>query len=600
MNQQPIFETIPKPLTKILEDIKEAKIQLPDFQRGWVWDDEHIKSLLASIAQAFPIGAVLMLENDEKMHFKPRVVEGVSEQEYNPELLVLDGQQRLTSLFQPLFLASPVETQDERGNKIRRWYYIDMKKALDGSSDTEEAIVSISEERIIRNFRNDVIEDYSSPEKEYEKELFPLNKIFESFEWREGYTKFWNYREDKTKFFNDFERLIIKRFENYEIPQIKLLKGVPKEAVCLVFEKVNTGGVSLNVFELLTATYAIDDFSLRDDWDKRKDFFKKYRNLVKLESTDFLQAISLLSTRKKRMDDFKSGKKQEEAKGISCKRKDILKRTLDEYKEWADQVTTGFEKVSRLLYNQKFFTSRDIPYKTQLVPLASIFAVLGEKADNDEVRRKILRWFWCGVFGELYGSAIETRFAKDLPEVLEWIEGGEEPTTLSDASFRSSRLLTLRTRNSAAYKGLFALLMRDGGLDFKTGEPIVDQVYFEDNIDIHHIFPSDWCNKNVEDRAKYDSIVNKTPISAKTNRIIGGNAPSIYLERLQKSYHIDEERMDAILNSHVIEPSYVRSNDAEGFFKARTEELIKRVENAMGKEVLRDTIALDLGGTWSI
>jgi len=597
MGQKSTFETVPKPLTEILDDIKKAKTQLPDFQRGWVWDDEHIKSLLASVAQAFPIGAVLMLENDENMHFKPRLVEGVTEQENNPELLVLDGQQRLTSLFQPLFLASPVETQDERGNKIKRWYYIDMKKALVSSSDMDEAIVSLPEERIIRNFRNEIIEDYSSPEKGYEKELFPLNKIFDSFEWREGYNKFWKYREDKTRFFNEFEKMIIKRFEQYKIPQIKLLKGVPKEAVCLVFEKLNTGGVSLNVFELLTATFAIDDFSLRDDWNKRKDCFKKYRNLNKLESTDFLQALSLLSTRKKRMDDLKSGKKEEEAKGITCKRKDILKLTLDEYKEWADQVTTGFKKVSRLLYNQKLFTSRDIPYKTQLVPLASIFAVLKEKAENDEVRRKLLRWFWCGVLGELYGSAIETRFAKDLPEVLEWIEGGKEPTTIADASFRSSRLLTLRTRNSAAYKGLFALLMRDGGLDFKTGEPIVDQVYFEDNIDIHHIFPNVWCNKNVEDQAKYDSIVNKTPISARTNSIIGGNAPSIYLERLQKSYHIDEERMDAILRSHVIEPSYVRSNDAEGFFNTRAEELIKRVENEMGKEVLRDTIAIDQGGT---
>lgn len=104
---------------------------------------------------------------------------------------------------------------------------------------------------------------------------------------------------------------------------------------------------------------------------------------------------------------------------------------------------------------------------------------------------ELLTWYWSGVFGELYGRAIETRFAKDMPEVLTWIHGEDEPSTVLNANLAPARLLTLRTRNSAPYKGLHALLMRDGCQDFRPGDPIDLQLYFEDRIDIHHIFPQD-------------------------------------------------------------------------------------------------------------
>ncbi len=70
-----------------------------------------------------------------------------------------------------------------------------------------------------------------------------------------------------------------------------------------------------------------------------------------------------------------------------------------------------------------------------------------------------MQWFWCGVFGELYGSANETRYALDLPQVIDWIKNnGPKPKTIYDANFSPSRLHTLRTRNSAAYKGFMHCL----------------------------------------------------------------------------------------------------------------------------------------------
>ena len=584
------FESDKKLLQDLLQSIMKGEIQLPDFQRGWIWDDDHIKSLLASVSQSYPIGAIMMLQTgNPKVNFKPRLVEGLKPDNYpRPEFLILDGQQRLTALFQSLKVEKAVITKTTHGKRIQRWYYIDMHKALNPSEDREEAIVGVPEDHKVRNFRNEVTEDYSTPEKEYQAGKFPLSKVFDCSGWRFEYNKFWSFDQGKTKHFDEFEKEIIKRFEQYQLPVIRLYKETPKDAVCQVFEKVNTGGVSLTVFELLTATYAAENFNLREDWKVHAKNLKKFTVLKNTGNTDFLQTITLLATYNKRKKRIEEGIEAEKAPGISCKRKEILKLSLDEYKEWTNDVTEGFKKAAKLLSTQKLFAARDLPYRTQVTPLAAILAILKNAADNWGVQKKVSQWYWCGVFGELYGGAIESRFAKDLPEVLNWIKDGSEPSSIRDANFVPTRLLTLRTRNSAAYKGLYALLLRDGVKDFLSGEDIDLQRYFDDKIEIHHIFPKEWCRKNKIDTKNCDSIINKTPLSARTNRMIGSKPPSTYLARIQNKTNIDDRKMDQILLTHLIDPTSFRSDDFDTFFKTRQEALLNRIEKAMGKPILRE------------
>jgi len=592
MSATTTFDSTKESLSDMLRSIQEGKTQLPDFQRGWVWDDGHIRSLLASVSLSYPIGTVMLLmTGDGHIRFRPRLIEGVHlPTRVEPERLILDGQQRLTSLFQAIFLKQPVETRDSRKKQRKVWYYIDIAKALETDGDRDEAIISIPEDRMLRNFRGEVIADYSTPASEYAFGLFPLSKVFDCFEWRDAYHEYWDYNKDKLKQFNLFEREVIKRFEQYQMPKISLHESTPKEAVCIVFEKVNTGGVSLTVFELMTATFAADDYNLRDDWQTRRTIFQDYKVLDGVTSDDLLQAITLLATNERRRRSLDAGTPPENAPGVSCKRKDILRLTLDEYKYWVDAATKGFKKVAGLLYSQKLYTSRDLPYRTQLVPLAAVFAVLGDEADKDSVRTRLVRWYWCGILGELYGSAIETRFAKDLPEILRWIKGGEEPDTVRDANFVPVRLHTLRTRNSAAYKGIYALLLRDGGLDFLSGKPIEEQMYSEEQIDIHHIFPRGWCDLQGIPKQRYDSIVNKTPLSARTNKLIGSKAPSLYLMQMQQRAEVEEERMDAILGTHIIDPICLRLDEFDEFFQLRERALLQRIEQAMGKAVDFDSM----------
>jgi len=583
------FDSGKEGLQDVLNEIDDAKIQLPDFQRDWRWDDEHIRSLLASVSLSYPIGAILLMETGgTDGQFAPRLLDGVNLQTPPPpQRLILDGQQRLTALYQVLKSGRVANTRDSKGQRIQRWYYLDIDNALDPSVDREEAIISVPDERKIRNFRGEVIKDYSELDKECSAGLLPLSILFDIaklFQWLDKYTSLSesSSQEQRREARNKLTSEVIARFQQYQIPVIELKRETPKEAVCQVFEKVNTGGVSLTVFELVTATFAIDNFRLRDDWAQKERQIKQWHPLTDVSSSDFLTAATLLSTWERH--------ESNQSVAVSCKRRDILRMSLSDYLSVADRLTTGFENTARFLIRQKIFKAKDVPYQTQLIPLVTIITALGRMADQDTVKQKIARWFWCGILGELYGAAVESRFARDLPEVIAWVRGGDEPSTVKECNFIPQRLGSLRTRNSAAYKGLHALLMREGGQDFRTGDPIELQTYFDDSVDIHHVFPRNVCNSLGIEAAVYNSIVNKAPLSARTNRIIGSNPPSIYLDRLQRVCNISEVRMDEILRSHLIDPAALRADSFQASYDSRQNKMLELIERAIGKSTVRSEV----------
>ena len=578
-------------LTELLKDIKKGKIQLPDFQRGWVWDDNRIKGLLASVIKSFPISVITLLETGENVSFKTKPIEGTSAPEgIKPDYLILDGQQRLTSLYQAIVTNKVVKTRNAKGYEILRWYYIDMRKAMDPYLDLEEAIFSINEEKkLTKNFDREVILDLSTPEKEFENLMYPVCMIDEYSEWRWQFEKYWNYDSEKIKFLSEFERYVINNYSHYNVPVIEMKKENSKEAVCQVFEKVNTGGVSLTVFELLTATYAASGFDLKNDWEDIRKRFSEIKVLKFTSSTDIIQAVTLLSTYKKRVLALSSGDEADKIPAVSAKRKNMLELKVDDYRSSRDEIVEGFITAAKILTDNHIYTARDLPYTTQLIPMSAILAVLGDSINSLGCRKKLMRWFWCGVFGELYGSANETRYALDIQQAVDWIlKDAAEPQTIYDANFSPSRLSTLRTRNSAAYKGIYALLLEENTKDWLTGSKIDNMTYFRDSIDIHHIFPRHWCEKNSIPRNDYDTIINKTPLSKGTNIFVSGEAPSKYLVRLQKSAQVSSEEIDALLREHLVNPEIIRSDDFYAFIADRKEQILQRIEQAMGKTIVRD------------
>ncbi|MCT9933315.1 DUF262 domain-containing protein [Planotetraspora sp. A-T 1434] len=577
-------------LHDLLKQVRTGRIQLPDFQRGWVWPHRGITGLLASISLGYPVGTLMTLQAGGDARFKQRPLEGAAPTvTKRADRLLLDGQQRMTSLFQALMLGEAVQTRDDRGKSMSGWFYADIQGVLDSSLDRDEAIRFIPADKRVRDFRGQVLEDYSDPAKEYEGQLFPLVAIFDHNPWMTGYFRHWKFAPEHIQLWTAFTDSFIKRFEQYLIPVIELGRDTPREAVCQVFEKVNTGGVTLTVFELLTATYAADDFDLRRDWAKIRGRWndQQHRLLGDVQPTDLLQAVTLLATQARRQAAIAEGADSDRAPRIGCRRSDILGLSLEEYRQWVPKAVAGLLQAVRFLHKQCIYDTKFLPYGSQLIALAAIFATLGAEAEGMHARARIGQWYWSGVFGELYGGTTEGRIARDLPEVVAWVRGQteENPRTVRDARFLPERLTTLRTRNSAAYKGLYSLLLKAGASDWRTGDTVNAAVYFDDAIDIHHVFPKAWCEDNGIPVSEYDSIVNKTPLSARTNRIIGGHAPSEYLQRLANSGKTEIPLIGKHVVRHMIDVDLLQSDDFEGFFEHRRSALIAAIENAMaGRE----------------
>lgn len=574
------MKTNDRALTDLMKAVASGAAQLPDFQRGWVWDDGRIKALILSVIHNFPVGAAMFLEYGNKsIHFKHKPIEGSDASAgIEPDELILDGQQRLTSLYNALYSKNPVRTKTDKGKEIDRFYYLDIEKAIDPCAD-EDVVISIpSTRQLTSDFGRKVELDLSARQNEFQQKMFPLNIILDSGEeqeWQNEYYAYYNYDPAVIRQFTELFSKIIMPTQKYAVPVILLDKDTPKEAVCQVFENVNTGGVSLTVFELVTAIFAMDDFPLRKDWEGRKAKYFSGELLNIVTATDFLTALTLLSS-------FKEGGT------VSCKKKDVLALQLQFYQKYADDLCKGFSAADKLLQEERIFSSRDLPYSTQLIPLAAICTVLmdGNKIYTTTIKNMVKQWYWCGVFGELYGSANESRYANDITQVIKWItDGGDLPKSITDFFFNPTRLLGLQSRQSAAYKGIMALILKNHARDFISGAEMDFSTYSNEKIDIHHIFPKDYCVGKKYDRAKWNSIVNKTPISASSNREIGGVAPSTYLGKLEKKGSVLPSDLDGYVETHWINHSLLRNDEFQNFIVDRAKKLLSAIEAATGRTI---------------
>lgn len=597
-----MFKTDKQDLKDILRDVDEGKLQLPDFQRDYVWKDDDVRSLIASIARGFPVGALLTLETGGEVNFKPRILEGVTMVGTKPDELLLDGQQRMTSLYQAMHSSTPVQTRNVRNQRLDLYYYIDIEKSVENGVVFEDVLRAVPATRVRHKTARTEELDLSRPELEYAHNLFPLNRVFDNRNWFYAWRDYWRQRDrDVADLEREFYKQVVEVIERYEMPIIRLDKNNSREAICLVFEKVNVGGQKLDAFELVTAVYAADEFDLRKDWsgDPKTQVLGRRQRMLgqpprdvlrEVASTDFLQACTLLYSRDRRLAAESEGAIGKELPQITCRREALLALPLAAYRQYADRVEAGFVEAAKFLNAHKIIWHKDIPYPPQRVALAAVFAILGKEARPTSVDDKLAQWFWSVTLGELYGSATESRLARDVPDLVQWIRGhGGEPRSLDEAVFQSSRLRSLRTRNSAAYKGIHALLMRAGCEDFITGKATEVMTFFNDDIDIHHIFPRKWCKKNGIPAAEYDAIINKTPLSKLSNIAVGGDAPSIYLKRIEEKYQTQPDRLDAVLRTHLIEPEHLRNDDFYAFYQSRQRALEHLVEHAMQKTVVQQS-----------
>jgi hypothetical protein len=609
-----LFDSGKEFLQDILKEAVSGALQIPEFQRGWVWDDGHVRDVITSIARGFPIGSAMFMQTSEAgLKFKYRPVENVPIQgELPAKRLILDGQQRITALTQVLCLDGPVQTKNEKDKRILRHYYLHIPTAMQKPPELfDEALIPVDENhRQIGDFGAEKL-DLSDRKFLCQNLYFPCREIFNSDVYEQDVIE-----HNSAAALSDFMKFrgrYVEPFRKYQIPVITLLAGISKAAICMVFERVNTGGVQLSVFELVTASYAADGYNLREDWlgdtaqklEGRQKRLAKEPVLAKLETTEFLQTIALLATLERHKADLKAMADKQDAVGeagdakatprqpvaVSAKRDAILDLTLAEYQAWADKAEAGFKLAAKFLRKEAVRALKDLPYRSQIPPLAAILAHLGDRWLEPKINEKLSRWYWCGVLGEFYGSGIENKMANDVVQVLSWIDGTplEQqalPKTVEAANFHPDTLDRLQSRLSAAFKGINVLVVREGARDFFWKDVITNLDKEDTLIDIHHIFPKDWCEKNGVTKRRMNAIVNKTPISYKANRKIGGKEPSKYLEKIQaeKTVALSDPEMDKILETHLIPAAALRGNQFNIFYEERKKALYALILKTMGKE----------------
>ncbi|MFJ8764555.1 GmrSD restriction endonuclease domain-containing protein [Streptomyces clavifer] len=590
-------------LRDVLADVASGALQLPDFQRNWKWDDDRIRAIIATVTLDYPLGVVMTLQTGGATRFRSRTLTGARpEGDPKAELLLLDGQQRLTSLFQALWLDAPVQTSDSRGKPIERWYYVDIEKAIGPSADRDEAILSVPADKVLRtDFNRTVVLDLRTQEAECAAGLFPLHLVFDAQRvnlWKRGYIK--ADEERNWDRWGQFDDLVLQQVRAFQVPMIRLAASTSMDAVCAVFERVNTGGVPLNVFELLTATYAGDPeyveqagdyYQLPEVWREIKQALAaKYPVFGRLESglenglssIDFLQAIALVRTWER--------KEAGVGAAVSCKRRDLLDLPLADFVRLAPELAEAFAWVGDFLERQCIIRPNDLPYKTQLVPLAAVRAILGDETEGLGPEERIEQWYWCGVLGEMYGGSTETRFTRDVEQLVGWIRQEDRaPDTVTDAYFLAERLDTLTTRNSAAYKGIYALLIKQGAVDWHyTDAPLSPGRLDEYSVDVRQVFPKAWFRRGNSQGLPTSSIVNKTPLSYRATMDMMG-APSSYLPTLVAASDKRPEWFDDVVATHLIDPETLRESDYKRFYTDRSRQLQDLVHSAMGKRtMLRD------------
>jgi hypothetical protein len=561
-----LFEdTNPRALKDLLGEIEQRTTVLPDFQRDFVWEPGATQELIVSIANNYPAGSILRVR-DAKRVFAAREFEGAPPLGASKHtFLVLDGQQRLTSLYQAFY-----------GVGEHR-YFLDLRKLM-STGDFEEAIFHVRSTTKWAKAR----EDFTLQATELLLPLSALKKGAGGFNaWsRKAARKLSD--SDRIKLedaLDQIEENWIRVIDDYHFPVVTLSDKTEPDALCTIFETLNRTGVKLSVFELLTARFWPQNINLRSLWEKSLAD-RPIIGEFEVDPYYVLQGISLASR-----------------KNPSCKRSDVLNLKGTDISEWWDKVVSGLAKGLEILRDDcKVMLPKWLPYQTMLPPLAAVLARSGspKTANAGAQREKVKRWFWCSVFGQAYESSPNSKSAKDVVEMGTWFAGDDPPETVKSFRFDPRALRDVTPRQRSIYRGTICLMLMGGARDFHTQAVISGKLMAQEGIDDHHVFPAAYLeNQGVAPARLRDCVLNRTLIDRTTNQMISDNPPSDYLETIRKTPGFP---FDAVLESHTLptgKKSPLLLDDFESFLAWRQDQLWEKIQDVTGATAAADLEAAD-------
>ncbi|NQV01961.1 MAG: hypothetical protein HQ542_04910, partial [Bacteroidia bacterium] len=456
----------------------------------------------------------------------------------------------------------------------------------------------------------------NNPDAQYEQHIFPLSIVgnggWSLYKWVEDYEKFWTAVGHDAENVGDLAKAEVakrhaenaKNFgehirgitEEYQITYIELDRDLAVDKVCDIFTQINSRGIRLDVFDLINALLKPKGLQLKHMWREAKPGLE----FVETEKMNvyILQAMSILRQSycsPKYLYYLLPGQEKSIRDPDGTRRKEILIPDISDFKKrWDEAVTALAKSIELLCHPQEFgaISSQYLPY----VSILPVFSALqfhrttlpaGKRLD---AQRKIRHWYWASVFTNRYSGSVESTSARDFIDVKAWLEDNSaEPAVLQEfkSRFNSLELRKETKKGTSVYNGIFNLLVLQGARDWMTGD-----VPKPGDLDDHHIVPASWGSDNLKNNLVH-SILNRTPLSAETNRkVIRNRLPNEYLPELVTEN--GENAVRKILESHFISPDaqeiLLRNpfapNDFEAFIAERQRTLQEAVENLLIKERL--------------
>ncbi|RKQ90871.1 hypothetical protein C8N24_0686 [Solirubrobacter pauli] len=526
------MEIIPdkRPIVGLVEQAHVGKICLPNFQRDFVWTREEVADLVRSIARGYFIGSLLLLRCDPaNPPFAPVAVRGAepTHTPLRPEHLILDGQQRLSSLLYAL----TAPDRSLKDSSKRRWFFLDLALLADDPDDDE--IVFSRTKRDLR--------DLDKREVQFEQRILPCTALLDThsfYSWRDGFEDWLRERHpDQLEAYRAAGGArqtwtdAVGQFQRFEVPLVELPRvdeGQPDAIgrVCAIFEKLNSTGVDLSVYDLLTARLYRSGIRLHDLWDQA---CHDHQHLLawsggKADQHKFgvlaLRTLALL-------------------RGLDPKPRILIDLEPDQFEADWRRAAAAMDRAIELVTHVGqdgfgVFDKKWLPGFGLLPVLAALRAELESHGLGADARRDLRQWYWCNVFTERYSSAVETKSRRDYAEMTAyWFKGGPEPSSLSGArqtiSAPTFRIRSSASYASAVYSGVFCLLAIRGARDWQVDEHIELQ-----KLQDHHIFPQAYLKRHgLTKKPEINTIVNRTLISDKTNQKIKDKAPAVYVDSAQ-------------------------------------------------------------------
>lgn len=586
------MEIIPdkRKVVGLVEQAYEGKLCLPNFQRDFVWRRNEVADLLRSILRRYFIGSLLLLRCDpQKPPFDPIFLRGANSQykHPHPEFLILDGQQRLSSLIYAL-TAPDLPLKD---SSQRRWFFLDLNLLL---TDPDN-------DGIIFDRTKKELDGLDRPEIQYAQRILPCSVLLSTntfHNWRDGF-------EDWLRD-NDPENLPLFRstwrsawttaihdFQTFEAPVVELPRVDDSDTdalgrVCAIFEKLNSTGVELSVYDLLTARLYRYGIKLHDLWNNA---CKTHNRLGawsggKADTNKFgvlvLRTLALL-------------------RGLEVNPKALINLKPDNFdKDWR-RAAQAMERALELITSVKedgfgVFDPKWLPGFGLLPILAALRAEIEDRKLSEGPRADLRHWYWSNVFLERYSSAVESKSRKDYQEMLAyWTHGTPEPAVFGEARARIGAT-GYGVRDSASYasnvySGVFCLLALRNARDWRRGESIELQ-----KLQDHHIFPRAYLRRHgLTKQADVNSIVNRTLISDETNNKISDAAPADYLASvavfpsgptptLMEPHFLMDSAIEIMRNANGTLTNAEVATRYEAFRQARESAIIAEIRRACGVE----------------